>query len=146
MPGSTGGGSILNAVVPVVGGYPLVLPRHLCRSFVESRMWVSLANEYHDDSRQLSTYVATSHKSWKLSARLKPADLEAMWQFWKQHPHDAFYYYDPFEPANGQPVGSNYDVTGVSVVGRYTVVFRGDWQETSYMARTEVGLNLAEVA
>ena len=55
-----------------------------------------------------------------------------------------FYFYNPWEAT---PIGSNYDATGASLTGRYTVVFRGDWQQTTGLARTDVPqLQLVEVA
>jgi hypothetical protein len=40
-----------------------------------------------------------------------------------------------------------YDPTGNSTQGRYTVVFRNNWQQTTGLARTDVqNLELIEVA
>jgi hypothetical protein len=139
-------GSVANASVSVMGGNPLVLPVSLCKSFTETREWVACVNEYHDGSRQSMGLVSTSRRSWKIMKRLAPVALQALWDFWQAHPTDPFYFYNPKEPASGQPVGSNYDATGTSTQGRYTVVFRGDWQQTTYLPRAEVGLELIEVA
>jgi len=57
-----------------------------------------------------------------------------------------FVFYNPEEPASWQPVGSNYDPTGNSTQGRYTVVFRGNWAQTTDLARTNVqGVELVDV-
>lgn len=43
-------------------------------------------------------------------------------------------------------VGHNYDPTGVSASGRFTVVFRGSWSETTMFQRTAVpSIELEEV-
>ena len=139
-------GSIANAVVPTVDGYPLVLPYGLCTQFVLSQEWATRANEYRSGERQSQALVSTSRKSWNLRRRLSPAAMAILKAFWEAHPTDAFYYYDPFEPVSGHPVGSNYDPTGASTVGRYTVRFAGDWYHTISWPRSEVGIELVEIA
>jgi hypothetical protein len=58
-----------------------------------------------------------------------------------------FLYYNPFDVAAGQEPGSNYDSTGNNTQGRYTVVFRGNWAQSTDVCRTNVsGLLLVEVA
>ena len=72
--------------------------------------------------------------------------LATLKAFWDGHDGGLipFYFYDPFA---ANPVGSNYDPTGSSVTGRYTVVFRGNWSETTGMLRTQTGqIQLVEVA
>lgn len=123
-----------------------VLLEALCSAFTERREWASRVNEYHDGSRQSAALASTSRRSWSLKRRLSPALLVALWTFWLAHQRGAFYFYNPFEPASGHPVGSNYDSTGVSTQGRYTVRFNGDWSQTAYIARTDVGIELLEVA
>jgi hypothetical protein len=57
-----------------------------------------------------------------------------------------FAFYNPFDVAAGQQIGSNYDPTGNSTQGRVTVVFRGNWAQATDVARTNVqGLELVEV-
>ena len=49
--------------------------------------------------------------------------------------------------SKSSPTGSNYDPTGNSTVGRYTVVFRGGWQQTTSLTRSNLPqIELAEVA
>lgn len=123
-----------------------VLPRSLCTAFTERREWASRVNEYHDGSRQMTALVSTVRKSWSLRRRLTPAAIAALWTFWAANQHKAFYFYNPFEPGTGQAVGSNWDGTGVSTQGRYTVRFNGDWNQSTYIARADCTLELIEVA
>ena len=133
-------GSVSNAVP--VG----VLPASLCTAFTEKREWASRLNEYHDGSRQSAALVATSRKAWALKKRLSPTVIATLGAFWTANQHTAFYFYNPFEPASGQAVGSNYDATGVSLTGRYTVRFNGDWNQSTGMGRADCTLELQEVA
>jgi hypothetical protein len=58
-----------------------------------------------------------------------------------------FAFYNPFDVASGQQIGSNYDSTGNNTQGRVTVVFRGNWAQATDIARTNLqGLGLIEVA
>jgi len=58
-----------------------------------------------------------------------------------------FVFYNPFDVASGQQIGSNYDPTGSNTQGRVTVAFRGNWAQATDIARTNVqGLELVEVA
>ena len=133
-------GSVLNAVADGV------MPKSLCTAFTEKRNWESQDNEYHDGSRQSKALVSTSRKAWNLKKRLTPTLLDALYAFWAGHQHTAFYFYNPKEPASGQLPGSNFDVTGASTVGRYTVRFNSDWSESVGIARTDVSIDLLETA
>jgi hypothetical protein len=58
-----------------------------------------------------------------------------------------FAFYNPFDVASAQQIGSNYDPTGNNTQGRVTVVFRGNWAQATDVARTNVqGLELELVA
>jgi hypothetical protein len=59
---------------------------------------------------------------------------------------EPFYHYDPYEPATGQPIGSNYDATGVSIQGRYIVRFEGDFRQNLVLGRHMVNLELVQLA
>jgi hypothetical protein len=132
---------------PVANAVPsAVMPQLLCTAFSEKRAFESRVNEYHDGSRQSSAMVSSSRRSWSLRHRLTAAAIETLWQFWVANQHTAFYYYNPFEPAAGQPVGSNYDGAGVSTQGRYTLRFNGDWNQSTYVPRADCTLELIEVA
>lgn len=141
MPGSVG-----NAVVPVVGGNPIVLPKCTFRSFQENRVFPVRYVEYHDGTTERLNLTNTSRRSWRLLVRLAPAAMVTMATFLKTHGTDPFYFYNPKEPASGQPEGSNYDPTGASSTGRYTVRLSGDLAETIYIPRTELPFELVEIA
>ena len=58
-----------------------------------------------------------------------------------------FAFYNPFDVASGQQIGSNYDPTGNNTQGRVTVVFRGNWAQATDIARSNIqGFELVEVA
>lgn len=123
-----------------------MLPFALCKAFTGTRAFDCRVDEYHDGSSDRQAMVATSRRSWKLTQRLKPTAMATLKTFWQTYPTTPFYFYDPFEPASGLSVGSNYDATGASGTGRYTVVFTGNWDETIYIPRAEATFGLIEVA
>lgn len=114
-----------------------VMPQTLLMSFSESRDYETLQNTFHDGTRQIGQLALASRKTFKLTSRLTTAQLNAFRTFWSSLNGglSPFYYYNPYE---GSPVGSNYDATGVSTTGRYTVVFRGDWSQSVDMQRTNI--------
>jgi hypothetical protein len=126
-----------------------VLPASLCTAFTELRQYEQLQNSYHDGTIQKSQLAQTSRRTFQLSKRLNASLLTTLYGFWAAQDGGLapFVFYNPFEPASGQPVGSNYDATGASTQGRYTVVFRGStWAQVTDVCRTSVqGLQLVEV-
>jgi hypothetical protein len=75
--------------------------------------------------------------------------LSALYSFWVSQNAGLtpFAFYNPFDVASGQQIGSNYDSTGNNTQGRVTVAFRGNWAQATDVARTNVqGLELVEVA
>ena len=66
--------------------------------------------------------------------------LSALYSFWVSQKGGLtpFAFYNPFEVASGQQIGSNYDPTGNNTQGRVTVVFRGNWAQATDIARTNV--------
>lgn len=139
-------GAIASASVPVVSGNPIVFPQSLCKSFTEARTVDARFLEYHDGTTERMALVATSRREWKLTKRLTPSALATLKAFWLAHTIDAFYFYNPNEPASGHLPGSNYDATGASLTGRYTVRFVSEWSEQIFIPRTEVDVQLIEVA
>jgi len=126
-----------------------VLPQSLCTAFIEERNYETLQGQYHDGTIQRAQLAQSSRKTFKLSQRLSAAALATLLSFWDAQNGGLtpFAYYNPFEPASGQPIGSNYDPTGTSTQGRYTVVFRCNWAQTTDLCRTNVaGLQLVEIA
>ena len=125
-----------------------VMPASLCTAFAESREYAQLQNAYNDGTIQRSQLAKTSRRTFRLAKRLSASALATLYNFWvaQNGGLSPFLFYNPEEPVPGQPVGSNYDPTGNSTQGRYTVVFRGNWTQATDIARTNVqGLELVEV-
>lgn len=130
-----------------------VLPRSLSTAFSESRIYPILQSQYHDDSIQRSIIqdginLPVALRMWKLSKRLSAPAILALRTFWEQHDGGMvpFYFYDPFGSVPGMPIGSNFDETGSLIEGRVTVVFRGNWAESTDLARSVLSLQIAEIA
>lgn len=118
-----------------------VMPYALCAAFSESREYVQLQAQYHDGTTERSQLAQTSRKTFKLAQRLTAARVVALKAFWdgRQGGVVPFLFYNLAEGA--------YDATGNSTQGRYTVVFRGNWSQTTNMLRTDVPqIELVEVA
>ena len=80
---------------------------------------------------------------------LSASALAALYDFWVSQNAGLipFAFYNPFDVATGQQIGSNYDPAGNNTQGRVTVVFRGNWAQATDLARSNVqGLELLEVA
>ena len=131
-------GSVLNAAPATV------LPLSLCKSFVHERAYPLIENEYKNGESQRSVQAATSRKRWRLAKRLPPAVLQTLRTFYEARngTTEAFYFYDPYDTS---PKFS-YDPTGVATVGRYTVRFNSDWQQSSGPGRSDVQIELLELA
>lgn len=117
------------------------MPYSLCTAFAESREFVELQAQYHDGTTERSQLAQTSRKTFKLDKRLPATLMVALKSFWdaQQGGVVPFLFYNPAEGA--------YNSTGNSTQGRYTVVFRGNWSQTTGMQRTDIPqIELAEVA
>jgi hypothetical protein len=126
-----------------------VMPASLCTSFVEVYEYAALENQYHDGTLQRSILVETPRRTFKLAKRLDATTLAALKTFWDSQNGGlaAFLFYNPFDVTSGQAIGSNYDPTGNNTVGQVTVVFRGNWGESTGLARTDIPqIELVEVA
>jgi len=126
-----------------------VMPASLSTAFTEVREYEQLQNQYHDGTVQRSQLAQTSRRTFRLSKRLSASVLSALYSFWVSQKGGLtpFAFYNPFEVASGQQIGSNYDPTGNSTQGRVTVVFRGNWGQATDLGRSNVqGLQLVEVA
>jgi hypothetical protein len=118
-----------------------VMPNALCTAFSESRDYVELQAQYHDGTTERSQLAQTSRKTFRLAQRLTAAHAAAIKAFWDslQGGMVPFLFYNLAEGA--------YDATGNSTQGRYTVVFRGNWSQTTGLLRTDVPqIELVEVA
>jgi hypothetical protein len=116
------------------------MPASLCTAFTELREYVQLQNQYHDGTIQRSQLAQTSRRTFRLSKRLSASVLSALYSFWVSQNAGLtpFAFYNPFDVASGQQIGSNYDPTGNNTQGRVTVVFRGNWAQATDIARTNV--------
>jgi hypothetical protein len=90
------------------------------------REYVQLQNQYHDGTIQRAQLAQTSRRTFRLSKRLSASLLSALYSFWvsQNAALTPFAFYNPFDVATGQQIGSNYDPTGNNTQGRVTVVFR----------------------
>ena len=131
-------GSVLNAVPATV------LPQSLCRTFVHERAYPLIENEYKNGESQRSVLATNSRRRWRLAQRLTPTALQTLRDFFdaRNGSTEAFYFYDPYDT---NPKFS-YDPTGVATTGRYTVRFNGDWQQSSGLGRSDVQIELLELA
>ncbi|GIU74779.1 MAG: hypothetical protein KatS3mg004_1866 [Bryobacteraceae bacterium] len=131
-------GSVQNAA-------PLtVLPASLSRAFVHEREYPVIDNEYRNGESQRFVQATNSRRRWRLAKRLTAAQLSALRDFYdaRKGPTEPFYFYDPYETS---PKFS-HDPTGQALPGRYTVRFAGSWEQSSLVARTDVSIELVEVA
>lgn len=131
-------GSVANAAPTTV------LPQSLCRAFSHSRAYPILENEYKDGTSQRSVLATTSRKKWTLRKRLTPTQLSTLRTFYdaRNGTHEPFYFYDPYETS---PKFS-YDPTGVAGTGRYVVRFNTDWAQFVGPGRSDVDIELIELA
>jgi len=117
------------------------MPYALCTAFSESREYAQLQAQYHDGTTERSQLAQTSRKAFKLAKRLTATLAITLKAFWdgQQGGVVPFLFYNLAE--------GTYDPTGNSTQGRYTVVFRGNWSQTTGMLRTDVPqIDLVEVA
>ena len=121
-----------------------VLPNSLSSAFVHSREYPVIDNEYRNGESQRSPQATTSRKRWTLTKRLTPSQLATLRAFYdaRSGTHEPFYFYDPYET---NPKFS-YDPTGAAVTGRYTVRFNSDWNQSVSPGRSDVQLELIELA
>src|ERR1035441_10693935 len=103
-----------------------VLPASLSTAFTESRVYEQLQNRYHDGTPQTSQLAQTSRRTFRLTKRLTASALATLYAFVAAQEGGTipFLFYNPFEPASGQPVGSNYDPTRATTQRRYPGVVR----------------------
>lgn len=131
-------GSVQNAV-------PLtVLPASLSRAFVHQREYPVLDNEYLNGESQRSVQATNSRKRWRLAKRLAPSQFAALRDFYeaRRGPTEPFYFYDPYET---NPKFS-HDPTGSASQGRYTVRFEGAWWKETGLSRSDLQIELVELA
>ncbi len=118
-----------------------VMPKQLCRSFQADLRMESLLNQYPDGASDRAALALNVRHYFHMVQGLSGPDWTAMFQFYRRKQAQAFYFYNLRETV---PMGS-YDPTGTDPIGRYTVVFDGQWSDTYNVARTDVALQLREV-
>jgi hypothetical protein len=119
-----------------------VMPKELSKSFQMDLRLEALLNQYPDGSSDRNALAANVRHYFRMTQGLISADWAAMRSFYTSHQGQPFYFYHLRETV---PPWS-YDPTGAATVGRYTVVFDGQWSDTYNIARTDVALQLREVA
>ena len=131
-------GSVQNAAPATV------LPYSLCRAFAHSREYPVIENEYRNGESQRSVQASNSRKRWQLAKRLAPAALQTLRDFYEARggPTEPFYFYDPYE-TNPK---FTYDPTGLATAGRYTVRFNSEWNQSCGPGRSDVQIELIELA
>ncbi len=131
-------GSVQNATPAAV------LPQSLSRAFAHTGEYTVIENEYRCGESQRSVQAATSRKRWRLVKRLAPVQLQALRSFYEARngPAEPFYFYDPYET---NPRFS-YDPAGQATQGRYTVRFDCEWNQSSMPGRSDVSIDLIELA
>jgi phage-related protein len=131
-------GSVRNAAPAAV------FPQSLSRAFVREQAYPVLINEYRNGESQRLNETTTSRKRWRLAKRLTPTQLQMLREFYEARngPVEAFYFYDPYETV---PKFAS-DPTGFALNGRYTVRFDSGWSQSCAPSRSDVEINLVELA
>lgn len=145
-----------NLAASVVSPTNTVFPSSLSTSFALTAEYPLLvAPTYHDGTVERSLITdgvnpARAARVWSINKRLTTAQLATLLTFWEtvEGGYKPFSFYDPYQPAIGQKIGSNYDATGVSTQGRVKCFFRGaNWNQTTTLGRHTVdNLVLVETA
>jgi hypothetical protein len=118
-----------------------VMPKQLCKAFQEELRLELLLNQYPDGSSDRNALALNPRHYFRMTQGLNGTDWDNMRQFFMLHQGKAFYFYNLRETV---PPFS-YDPSGADTIGRYTVVFDGQWSDTYNVARTDVALQLREV-
>jgi phage-related protein len=121
-----------------------VMPVSLSRSFAHERAYPAVESEYRNGESQRSAQATNSRKKWNLIKRLTPSQLAVLRAFYdaRNGTHEPFYFYDPYET---NPKFS-HDPTGAAVAGKYRVRFSSDWNQSIGPGRSDVQIELIEVA
>lgn len=116
-----------------------VMPYTLCSAYQETHEQVqTVAGPYADGRVQAATLTTLPRKTWDLTGVMPFADFEDLLTFYadRRGPHEPFYFY---------PLRDDYDETGVSTTGRYTVRFDSAFIRSHRLARDSVMFRLIEV-
>lgn len=116
-----------------------VLPASLWSAFALTDAWPTVPNVYPDGSYQARRDGDYPRLAWQLSRRLTYAQWVVLEAFWlaRRRGLESFYFY---------PLSVDYDATGVSAAGRYTVRFDGQFPSTYGIARWQSQFALIQLA
>jgi hypothetical protein len=131
-------GSVANAAPATV------LPLSLSVSFAHERAYPLIEIEYKNGESQRSVQATASRKRWRLTKRLAATALQSLRDFYdaRHGTSEPFYFYDPYETVPR----FSYDPTGAAIAGRYVVRFNSDWSQSVGLGRSDVQLELIELA
>lgn len=118
-----------------------VMPAHLCRAFQEELRLEALINNYPDGSSDRNALALNVRHYFKLTQGLNGTDWQNLRNFFNTWQGRAFYFYNLRETVPPW----TWDPSGQDPIGRYTVVFDGQWSDTYNLVRTDVQLALREV-
>lgn len=112
-----------------------VLPQSLSRTFVHSREYPVIENEYRNGESRRSVLADNSRKRWRIAKRLAAAKLQALLGFYDSRKGATvpFCFCDPYE-ANPQ---FSHDPAGASPYARYTARFEGEWNQSGRARQDE---------
>jgi hypothetical protein len=118
-----------------------VMPKVLCRAFMEKLTFEALANTYPDGSSDRVSLVLNTRHYFQMSPEMVATDFGTLRTFFFAHMAQPFYFYNLRETVPPY----SYDPTGADPIGRYTVVFDGAWSDQMGPARGTAKLSLREV-
>jgi hypothetical protein len=115
-----------------------VLPQALWAAFAPTDTWPTVLNTYADGNYQARSDGSQARRAWRLTRRLTFAQWILLEAFWvaRRGGYDSFWFY---------PLFADYDATGASTVGRYTVRFDGQFSTTFQLGRSNAQLALIEL-
>ena len=119
-----------------------VMPKHLAQAFAMDERMEILMDVYPDGTSNRNALALNMRHYFRLSMGLMATDWTALRAFFNAHQGKSFYFYNLRETV---PPFS-FDPSGQDTVGRYTVVFDGQWSDQYGVARTAVSLQMREVA
>ena len=125
-----------------------VLPSILCAAFARQVERIVAVNEYKSGERQVRSRVTLSRGRWTATIKRTSVQMAALRAFFlaRKGKGQAFWFYDPFEVAAGQPPGSNWDASGTSTTGRYAVRFDSSLSRVLLIPRSQVQIALIEIS
>ena len=127
-----------------------VMPFGLCAAFTEELRHEAFVNATYPDGSSDRAVLGkntdgtgpTPRHWFRFTRKVKAADYDTLWNFYKAHLHKPFWFYNLRETS--PPF--TWDATGAATQGRYTVVFDGNWTDQLGLPRSTVTLGLREVA